>query len=599
MAKTNKTGAEGIKWELSDLYKGIKDPKIEKDLKNISKRSIAFEKRYRGKIKSDKLTANTLLTALKELESISEKAGKIISYAHLLFAADTSDSKIGAFLQLSQEKITETRKMLLFFDIEWVAVSSKKANKLINDQKLTKYKHFLTQERAFKPHTLSEPEEKIMAEKSNTSGRAFSRLFDEVINNIVFEVTLNGKKKKLTESETLALLYDPERKIRKAAHKGLTEGLIQNSHVLTFIFNTLVNDHTINDRIRSYENPMSSRHLSNEISNETVNALIKTCMDNFNIVEKYYKLKKKLLGVKKLYDYDRYAPLTTNSKKFSYSNAKKIVLDSFEDFSPKMAQVANHFFEKNWIDAELRDGKRGGAFSSSTVPSVHPYVFMNYTGRIRDVMTLAHELGHGVHQYLSRKQGYFSCHTPLTTAETASVFAEMLVFENLKKDEKNKKLRLALLCGKLEDTFATVFRQIVLTNFEKELHEARRKEGELATDRINAIWIQTNQKMYGKSIELTGDYSYWWLYIPHFIHSPFYCYAYSFGELLVLSLYKTYLEQGESFVPKYIDLLSAGGSEAPDVLVNKVGANINDPDFWQGGINIIGGMVDEAIELAK
>ncbi|MGH7885146.1 MAG: M3 family oligoendopeptidase, partial [Thermodesulfobacteriota bacterium] len=488
---------------------------------------------------------------------------------------------------------------LLFFDIEWAAVSNKKAKELINEPTLKRYKHFLTQERAYKPHTLSEPEEKILAEKSNTSSKAFSRLFDEVVNNIVFEATLNGKKTKLTESETLALLYDPERKIRKAAHNGLTKGLTDNSHVLTFIFNTLVNDHSINDRLRSFTDPMSSRHLSNEILNETVNALTKSCVDNFDIVEKYYNLKKKLLNCKKLYDYDRYAPLSGNSKKFDYINAKEIVLDSFNAFSPKMSEVASNFFEKNWIDAELRDGKRGGAFSSSTVPSVHPYVFMNYTGRIRDVMTLAHELGHGVHQYLSRSKGYFSCHPPLTTAETASVFAEMLVFESLKRKEKNKQLRLSLLCGKLEDSFATVFRQIVLTIFEKELHGARKKEGELTTERINEIWLETNKRMYGNSIELTTEYSYWWLYIPHFIHSPFYCYAYSFGELLVLSLYKTYLEQGKSFVPKYIQLLSAGGSESPDVLVSKVGADINDPDFWLGGINILRNMVDEAVQLAN
>lgn len=598
MAKSDRTGAQGVKWDLSDLYAGIEDPKIEKDIKNIEKRARAFEKEYRNKIKAKNLGPITLLKALKELESISEIAGKILSYAHLLFAADTSNARIGAFLQSSQDKITQIRKNLLFFDIEWTEVPDKRAKKLINDKKLQKYSHYLSQERAYKPHTLSEPEEKILAEKSNTGSRAFSRLFDEVINNIEFEVTLNGKKSKLTESETLALLYDPERKTRKAAHKGLTTGLKENSRVLSFIFNTLVNDHSINDRLRSFENPMSSRHLSNEISNETVDSLITTCVENFDIVEKYYNLKKNLLGYKNLYDYDRYAPISSNSRKFTYKKAKSIVLDSFKNFSPKMSQVAGYFFEKNWIDAELRDGKRGGAFSSSTVPKVHPYVFMNYTGRIRDVMTLAHELGHGVHQYLSRKNGYFSCHTPLTTAETASVFAEMLVFEHLKKHENNKKLKLALLCGKLEDTFATVFRQVVLTNFERELHSARRNEGELAIERINSIWRETNSEMYGNSIELSPEYNYWWLYIPHFIHSPFYCYAYSFGELLVLSLYKNYLEQGKSFIPKYIELLSAGGSEAPDLLVSRVGADINDKDFWKGGVNIIRDMLEEAETLA-
>lgn len=598
MPKLSNTGAQGIKWDLSDLYDGIDDPKVEKDIKNIEKRAKEFEAEYRNIIRSKNLTASTLLKSLRELESINEIAGKILSYAHLLFAADTNNPGIGAFLQSSQDKITQIRKNLLFFDIEWVSVPDKRANRLINDPKLENYRHFLARERAYKPHTLSEPEEKILAEKSNTSSRAFSRLFDEVINNIEFKITLKGKKKKLTESETLSLLYHPERKTRKAAHRGLTNGLKANSKVLSFIFNTLVNDHAINDRIRSFDEPMSSRHLSNEISSETVGSLVSTCVDNFDIVEKYYNLKRKLLGVKKLYDYDRYAPLTENTRHFNYSKAKSIVLDSFNSFSPRMSQVAGHFFDKNWIDAELREGKRGGAFSSSTVPKVHPYVFMNYTGKIRDVMTLAHELGHGVHQYLSRKNGYFSCHTPLTTAETASVFAEMLVFENLKKQEKNKKLRLALLCGKLEDTFATVFRQVVLTNFEKELHFARRNEGELSIERISKIWRETNSAMYGDAIDLTPEYDFWWLYIPHFIHSPFYCYAYSFGELLVLALYRNYLESGKSFVPKYIEMLSSGGSEAPDVLVSRVGADINDNKFWEGGVNIIRDMLDEAEDLS-
>jgi oligoendopeptidase F len=594
-----KTGAEGVKWNLGDLYKGLNDKKIASDLKRIHLNSKKFEKKYRNKIKSERLTATTLLNALKEIEKISEGLGKILSFAHLLFAGDTNNPKHGAFLQSMQEKTTEIRKQLLFFDLEWVTLSNKTALKLVNDKKLSAYKHFLLHERKYKNHTLSELEEKILAEKANTGSRAFSRLFDEVINNIKFDITLNGKKQVLTETEVLSLQYHPERKTRKIATESLTEGLDNNSHVLTYIFNTLVNDHSVNDRLRSYPHIMASRNLSNEIDNKTVRALIDTTAKNFEMVETYYKLKKKLLGLKKMCEYDRYAPVLSDDKTIKYGECKEIILEAFGDFSPKMAQIAKMFFDKNWIDAELRKGKRGGAFSHSTVPGVHPYVFVNYDGKMRDVMTVAHELGHGIHQYLSRKQGYFQADTPLTTAETASVFAEMLVFHKLIETQDNDRIKLALMCGKLEDIFATVFRQVVLTNFEEKLHTSRRELGELPKEKINEIWMETNKAMYGKSVELTDSYKTWWMYIPHFIHSPFYCYAYSFGELLVLALYNKYLKEGRPFVPKYLDMLSSGGNDLPENIVGKTGVNIKDPKFWQGGCNLLKKMVDETIELSK
>ncbi|MEZ4547828.1 MAG: M3 family oligoendopeptidase [Thermodesulfobacteriota bacterium] len=419
-----------------------------------------------------------------------------------------------------------------------------------------------------------------------------------MLNNVRFSVKLKGKVKDLSETETLALLYDPDREKRKAGAEGLTKGLLDNAHVLTFIFNTLVQDHYVNDRLRAFTDPMQSRHLDNEIDAETVNALMESCEKNYDMVETYYNLKKKLLGLKDFYDYDRYAPIYSESKTIKYDKGRDVILSSFGDFSPRVAGVAKQFFDKSWIDAELRDGKRGGAFSHGTIPSAHPYVFMNYTGRLRDVMTLAHELGHGVHQYLSRKQGYFQSNTPLTTAETASVFAEMLVFHKLTETEEDPKTRLALICSKLEDIFATVFRQVVMTRFEESLHAARRAKGELTQDDVNELWINANQPMFGKSVKLTNNYKVWWMYIPHFIHSPFYCYAYSFGELLVLALYNMYLNEGNKFVPRYVELLSSGGSESPDVLLERVGVDIKDPGFWQGGLDLLRVMVDQAIELS-
>lgn len=598
VAETTLVGSEGVRWNLSDLYSRLDDPQIEKDIQNALASAKSFEERYRGEINSETITPPFLFKAIKELESISEQTGKLLSYSYLVFAADTTNPKHGAFLQSVQEKATEIRKHLMFFELEWIALPDDMANRLIEDASLSGYRHFLENERRYKPHRLSEPEEKILDEKANTGSRAFTRLFDEVINNIRFKLKIDGKLRTMTETETLALLYDPDRNKRKAAAKALTNGLKENKHVLTYIFNTLVQDHAITDRLRFFHHPMASRHLDNEIDKGTVDALITSSEKSYDMVEKYYKLKKRLLAIKSFYDYDRYAPIFADKKPISYEASREIIQESFGQFSHRMAEISEEFFKRNWIDAEVREGKRGGAFSHSTVPSVHPYVFINYTGRLRDVMTLAHELGHGIHQYLSRKQGYFHCHTPLTTAETASVFGEILVFHKLKESEKDEQVRLSLLCSKLEDIFATVFRQVALTRFEEKLHNARRIEGELTFERINELWIEANKPMFGDSVELTEDYGWWWMYIPHFIHSPFYCYAYSFGELLVLSLYNRYLKEGDAFVPRYIELLSSGGSDAPDRLLARIGVNVMDPNFWQGGLDLLREMVEEAVELA-
>ncbi|MEE9251835.1 MAG: M3 family oligoendopeptidase [Thermodesulfobacteriota bacterium] len=596
--KKTATGAEGVKWNLDDLYSGIDDPQIEADLERSLGRAKSFEEHYRGKIDSPTVTPALLFEATAELEDIQETMGKVIAFAHLLFASDTADPKHGAFLQSSQERLTQIRKHILFFELELTAIPDDTAKKILEDEALKKYRHFLENERKYKPHRLSEPEEKIMDEKSNTGLRAFRRLFDEVINNIVFKVRIEGKTQKMTESEVLSLLYDPDRNKRKAAARGLTNGLKQNGRVLTYIFNTLVQDHATTDRLRQYPHPMASRNLDNEIDSETLEALLKATEAGYDLVHKYYRLKRKLLGVQKFYDYDRYSPVFPEKRTVPFEEGKEVILESFESFSPQFSNIASEFFDKNWIDAELREGKRGGAFSHGTVPSVHPYVFMNYTGRPRDVMTLAHELGHGIHQHLSRKQGYFQCYTPLTTAETASVFSEMVVFHKLKESEKDTKAKLALLCSKLEDIFATVSRQVVLTRFEQSLHEARKKEGELDTERINTLWVEANRPMFGDAIETTKDYALWWMYIPHFIHSPFYCYAYAFGELLVLALYNIYLREGNAFTKRYVELLYAGGSDTPERLLGRLGVNIKDPGFWRSGTELLREMVNEALELA-
>jgi oligoendopeptidase F len=402
----------------------------------------------------------------------------------------------------------------------------------------------------------------------------------------------------LSQQEILAKLYDPDRKIRQAGAKGLTRGLQDNARLLTFIFNNLVLDHHSDCRLRHYEHFMQARHLANEISDKVVEALMTAVERNHSVVQRYYRLKGKLLRLDPLYDYDRYAPLFPDLPECTWPQARQTVQESYQAFSPRAGSIIREFFDKSWIDAELRPGKRGGAFSSSAVPSAHPYILMNYTDKLRDVMTLAHELGHGLHQYLSRPVGYLQCDTPLTTAEMASVFGEMLTFQRLLEMYREPRIRLALLCSKIEDGFATVFRQVVLTRFEQSLHQARQDQGELPTDKINDLWMQANKPMHGDVVRLTDDYCWWWLYIGHFIHVPFYCYAYAFGELLVLALVQKYKQEGASFVPRYLDLLASGGSDAPHVLLGKLGVDVNDPAFWDLGLRLLDGMVAEAETLA-
>ena len=588
--------AAGVRWDLSDLYPEPADPALERDLDGAEAAAARFAERYRGRVAS--LDAPALAVALDALEALLEPAGRAGAFASLRFAADTSAPAHGALLQHVQQRGSAVRNAVVFFQLEWVALDDARAASLLASPALSRRRHLLESMRRYRPHVLSEPEERIVEELANTGERAWGRLFDEILAAARFRVTLDGETRELSEEETLSLLYDAERERRRAAAVGLTAGLRQHARILAFVFNTLVQNKATEDRLRAYPDPLAARHLSNEIDAASVGALLGASERAFPIVQRYYRLKARLLGLDTLLDYDRYAPIGEAHSHVPFDDARRIVLDAYRDFSPDMAELAARFFERRWIDAELRPGKRGGAFSASTVPSVHPYVLLNYTGTLRDVMTVAHELGHGVHQSLAREQGLFEQDTPLTLAETASVFGEMLVFRRLVREEHDPKTRLALLCGKLEDAFATVFRQVVMTRFEEKLHAARRSEGELPIDRISALWLEANAPMHGDAVRLTDDYAWWWLYIPHFVHSPFYCYAYAFGELLVLALLRRYDEEGEAFVPRYLALLRAGGSQAPATLLAKLGLDVTDPRFWDGGLAVLEGMVGEAEKLA-
>jgi oligoendopeptidase F len=588
--------AAGVRWNLDDLYPAPAEPAIERDLDAAEQAATAFAERYRGRVAE--LDAAGLAEAVDALETLLEPPARAGAYASLRFAADTSAAANGALLQRAQERGSAVQNAVVFFQLEWVALDDDAATRLLGDPALARRRHLLEAMRRYRPHVLSEPEEKLLEELANTGERAWGRLFDEILGAAKFQVEGPDGSQEMSEEEVLSLLYEPSRERRKAAAAALTAGLKDHARILTFVFNTLVQNKASEDRLRRYPDPMAERHLSNEIESESVAALLAASERAHPTVQRYYRLKRRLLGLDELVDYDRYAPVGEALGQVGWADARRIVLDAYRDFSPEMAAIAERFFTERWIDAELRPGKRGGAFSASTVPSVHPYVMLNYTGTQREVMTLAHELGHGVHQWLSREQGLFENDTPLTLAETASVFGEMLVFRRLLREESDPKTRLALLCGKIEDSFATVFRQVVMTRFEEKLHAARRGEGELPIERISALWMEANQPMHGDAVQLTDDYAWWWLYIPHFVHSPFYCYAYAFGELLVLALLARYDAEGEAFVPRYLDLLRAGGSDTPAALLRHLDLDVTDPGFWDGGLAVLERMVDEAEQLA-
>jgi oligoendopeptidase F len=594
------SSANGVAWDLKDLYRGPDDIVLERDLQESLERAQVFEKSYRGKINVDGgPDPHVLRAALEELESLSEQMDRPAIYASLLHAAKTDDPKRGALLSRTREQRAATNKHLIFFDLEWMQLAEEPVRRLLASSELARFRHYLEQKRVWRPHYLSEPEEKLLEEKSVTGRAAFMRLFDETVAAIVFTYKHEEKTERLSLQQVNAKLYDADRSVRRAAAQALTRGLQANARLLTFIFNTLVLDHKSDCELRRFADPMQPRHLANEISPEVVMALMTAAQRHQETVARYYRLKEKLLGLKPLYDYDRYAVLFSDLPGCDWATARRIVEESYEAFSPRAGSIVREFFDKRWIDAELRMGKRGGAFSSSGVPSVHPYILMSFTDKLRDIMTLAHELGHGLHQYLSRPVGYLQCDTPLTTAEMASVFGEMLTFQRLLERYREPRTRLALLCSKIEDGFATVFRQVVLTRFEQALHQARREKGELRTEDINEMWLAANRPMHGDAIQLTEDYGWWWLYIGHFIHVPFYCYAYAFGELLVLALVQKYKQDGAAFVPRYLELLSSGGSDAPHVLLAKLGVDVNDPAFWGLGLVLLDNMVSEAESLAE
>jgi oligoendopeptidase F len=586
------TGAESVAWNLDDLVSPPAVESIDRILDEAERRLDAFAALYRGAIAG--LEAEGMRAMLTEYEALIDMVGRVESYASLSWSTQSDDPARGALLQKVTERQSRLVQKSVFLDIEWANVPDEPAKKLIDDSRLSRWRHWMIISRRYKPHLLSEPEEKILAEKSVTGRSAWTRFFDETIAATPFE----WKGKSVPSEVILKQLLEADREVRRSAAAAMTKGLKSAQRSTTFILNTLLAEKSSDDRLRRYPSWISARNMDNQVDDATVDALVKAVTGRYEIVARYYTLKKRLLGLPELFDYDRYAALPAATRRFTWTEARDVVLAGYRRFHPRMAEIAALFFEKGWIDAEVHRGKRGGAFCAATVPSVHPYILVNFQGTSDDVMTLAHELGHGVHDYLARNRGVLQQTTPLTTAETASVFGETLVFNDMIAREEDPAIVLSMLVREIESSFATVFRQVAMNRFEEAAHTARRTTGELSTEKVSELWMETQRAMFSGSVTLTDDYAIWWSYITHFIHVPGYVYAYAFGDLLVRALYSRYLKAGTDFPDLYIAMLAKGGSDWPAAIVKPLGVDLTDPGFWAQGLGLMEEMVGKAEALA-
>lgn len=571
-----------VRWDLSALSNGFDDPRIDQYWAQAESAAKVFAENYRDRI--GELTAAELAEAIHSMEEIYQTAAKPLSYAGLRFAADSADPAVGAFMQKQQERGTGLSVLLMFFELELQAIPAARISELVADPALGAYRHYVQTTCAMSPYRLTEKEEIILEEVANTGSRAWTRFYDETLANHEFKLYRPGATEPeiMTEQEVLDLLRDGDRAVRQAAADSLTAGLTEIERLLVFNFNNMLQDKAVEDRLRGFDYPEQSRHLANELDREIVDLVIRLCREQYGLVARYYHVKREILGYDELTHIDRYAPLFESEELIDWDSARELVLTAFGQFSPEMSRRAEEFFVSNWIDAEARPGKRGGAFCSYNTPDTHPVVFQSYLNKLNDVMTLAHELGHGVHASLSRAQTYFNYHGTLPLAELASTFGETLVFEKL-VEQASLKDKVALYADKIEGMFATVFRQAAMFRFEQRAHEARRSEGEQTLAQLNAIWHEEQQAMFGDSVKLGEQHARWWSYIPHFVHTPFYVYAYSFGELLALSLYGKAKEQGAAFEPKYLEVLTRGGSLNPEQLMAIVDVDLRSEEFWRGG----------------
>ncbi len=587
-------------WKLNDLYSGPNDPAIARQMSKAKKGALAFAKKYRGKVSKQLGSVKKAKGMLEAYEEACEAVVKPVVFASLRFAETSTEPGRGAFLQGLRSQANEIYNLLIFFELELLKAKRSELSKLAKQKDFQEYRNYLLQLQKQSAHRLSEREEQIFSDKALTGASAFVRLFTEEHSRARYEFRKGKKTLQLSETETLHFLHSGKRAERKEAARAMSEGLKAHAHRYAFIYNMLVLDKKTNDRYRSFENAEQSRHLANHTDQKSVDALVSSVRGSFRLVEDFYLHKKELLGLKTLYDYDRYAPVAKSSKQVSWKQAKEWVVDAFFEFSEEFGVAAKRFFDEKWIDAADRPGKRGGAFCQMGYPGMHPWVFMNFRGSMRDVFTLAHELGHGIHGYFMREeQSYLNFDPPLTVCETASVFSEMILFRHLQERIRSERQMQALLVQKIDDIFATVQRQTSMYLFEKDVHEGVRKSGELEVAELNRIWRKRQEEMYRGSVTLTANYDYWWSYIPHFMGSPFYVYAYSFGELLTLALYQQF-ESGavKNFEEKFLSMLAAGSSQSPHELVRPFGAKLSEKSFWNQGTRFIANMIKDLKALS-
>ena len=572
--------ATDVAWDLDPLVEGRGPAGVDALLDEAERRAGEIA-RHRGEVAG--LDAAGLEALMVELGHVQELVGRAGSYAALRFAVDTADPERGALLQHVEERATAISTQLLFFELEWAELPDERVASLLASDGLAFCRHHLESVRRYRAHLLSEPEERLMTEKAVTGRSAWSRLFSELTSAITVDLDAGT----VSLEEALSRLASPDRDERRRAADAVTAGLAPGMRTRGFVFNTLLADKATDDRLRQYPHWLANRNLDNEASDDSVAALVTAVERRYDIPQRWYALKARLLGVDRIADYDRMASVADQDAEIRWSDAHTLVLDAYSSFSPQLAEIASRFFDERWIDAPVRPGKRPGAFCAYTVPSHHPYLLLNWTARRRDVLTLAHELGHGLHAYLAREQGVFHQATPLTLAETASVFGETVTFGRLLDETSDPADRLALVAESLEGQIATVFRQTAMNRFEDRVHTERRERGELSVERFGELWIETQHAMLGDAVELTDGYATWWSYIPHFIGTPGYVYAYAYGQLLALSVYREYEERGAEFVPSYLELLAKGGSQSPEELGRIVGVDLADPGFWDGGLDIV------------
>jgi oligoendopeptidase F len=590
----NRTGAEDVRWRLAELYSSPDDAEIERTLAEALDFAREFEQSYKGRI--SELAPGDFAGMMDDLGRHYVSSTKPALYAHLLHSLDTRDHAAGRLMMRNREAAAERGRHMVFFGLEVAQLTDEQCARLYADPDAARYRHAVEQERRYRSHQLSEVEERLLTEISPAGNSAWTRLYEELCAAV--RVDLDGGEAPLATA--LSMVREADRTVRERASHAITAALGRDVRTRAYIFNVVLNDKAIGDRLRNYPTWISSRNLANETSDAAVQALVEAVTGRYDLVARYYRAKRRLLGLDHLYEWDRYAPIDEATRRIAWTDARDMVLSSYHRFSPRAGRIVDDFFAKRWIDAPVIDGKEGGAYCAFATPDLHPFVMMNFTGQLNDALTLAHELGHGLHDVLAAERNHvFDYHPPLTLAETASVFGETLTFDAVMAQEQDPKVRLSLLCHQVEDAFATIFRQVAMNRFEDAVHRARRTEGELSADQMGRFWQEKVQAMFGDSLTLTPEHQVWWSYVEHFVHVPGYVYAYAFGNLLALSIYQRYRELGTpAFVEAYLDFLASGGSMAPDEAVRKVGMDITDPGFWDAGLDILGGMVAEVERLA-